>query len=57
MSKRNLDRSLKRDEVNRSRPDISSFYGKLDEAEDGEWDRIETEIYEDRLRPSVRKKL
>ena len=31
-----------------SSPDISTFYGKLEEEEDGEWDQIEDSIYKNR---------
>ncbi len=38
-------------------PDISMYYGKLDESDKGEWDRIEADIYNDRKRPSTRPNL
>ncbi|MHA1719727.1 MAG: antitoxin VapB family protein [Promethearchaeota archaeon] len=38
----------------KKRPDITKFFGMLEEDENGEWDNIEKEIYSERLRPSKR---
>ena len=52
-----ITRLLKENKEKDIRPDISFYYGKLEEEEDGEWDKIEADIYKDRLRPPIREKL
>ncbi|MCF2140579.1 MAG: antitoxin VapB family protein [Candidatus Lokiarchaeota archaeon] len=43
-----ISRLIKENDQKSSQPDISCFYGKLEEAEKGEWDEIEKKIYENR---------
>jgi predicted CopG family antitoxin len=43
-----ISRLLEENDPQSSKSDISKFYGKLEEAEEGEWDKIENSIYENR---------
>ena len=47
---------LLHEDKEKNTPDISKYYGKFEEDEEGEWDRIEKELYADRWRPSLREK-
>ncbi len=43
-----ITRLLNESEKHSSSPDISTFYGKLEEEKEGEWDQIEDSIYRNR---------
>lgn len=43
-----ITRLLNQSEKLSSTPDISTFYGKLEEEEEGEWEQIEDSIYKNR---------
>lgn len=51
-----IQRLMEESQGKKNHPDIAMYYGKLEEEDSGEWDKIEEEIYQNRIKKSVPKR-